>query len=665
MKKKIIAFLLDNCEIIVPEASTFFVRANVGTNDMRIMRRIMENRRTAVRAGIYDDALWAGMRNLAYYGNHDFGHTAPVWEDIFALGLGGMKKRILERTGEALNPHFVEAETMVFEAAERFCLRAAEEAARCGKTQMAEGIRNLATQPPKNIFEGFQMTLLYYNLQQYFEGTDVRTMGRLDHLLQPFYELESDKGYVNELAHQYMLEIDALKVSANMPFAIAGTDGQGRSQVNDMSYVFLRAYADTMLPNTKLHVLCNDDMPRDFLEEAMVCVKHGGNSLVFINNQLVVDGLVKLGLDRDDAAGYSIVGCYEASGSGEIPCSCSGRVSLPKVLEATLHGGRDALNGEMLGLELPVDFASFEELYEAFDRNAQDFIRKSMEMTNRYEARHSMLHSAPFFSATMISCVEKGGDVYCDYTARYNNTSVNIIGLGTAIDSLCAIRKLVYEDKRLTLQELISILDNNWEGQEVLRGIIWNKFPKYGTGNKIVDTLAAETVHRISGYVNGVPNAKGGVYRLGIMSIDWRRTWGERTAASADGRKNGDTLSQNASATFGKDKEGPTGHILSVAALDSVDAVNGVILDMDLHSSAVRGKNGTHVLMATLDTFMKSGGQTIHYNVLDTDTLRDAQLHPENYPNLQVRLCGWNVLFTHMSKKAQDEFIRRSEMQAG
>ena len=124
-------------------------------------------------------------------------------------------------------------------------------------------------------------------------------------------------------------------------------------------------------------------------------------------------------------------------------------------------------------------------------------------------------------------------------------------------------------------------------------------------------------------------------------------------------------MSQNASATFGMDKEGPTGHILSAAAIPGEDAPNGSVLDLELHSSAVQGEHGTDALLATLETFLEKGGQTVHYNVLDTETLRDAQVHPENHSNLQVRVCGWNALFTHMSKKEQDEFIMRSEFHAG
>lgn len=662
---RIIAFLLDNCEITIPEASEYFVRTNVGENATRIGRVVLVERRKKLTAEFITDCHRGGLRNFAFTGAIDFGHTAPVWHNIMTLGLSGMKQRILDRTGEAKNPDFVEAEVMVFDAAERFMYRAADEAEKAGKYRMAEGIRNLAVNPPSNLFECYQMTLVFYCLQQFFDATDIRTMGRLDQLTMPFYEKEPNKELVKELTYLYILEIDALKASANMPFALAGTDGNDVSQVNAMSYILLDAYASTKRPHTKLHILCTPDIPRDFLRTCMQCIKDGGNSLVFINNHLVVDGLVKLGQNRDDAAGYAIVGCYEASGTEEVPCSCASRLGLPKALEVTLHGGKDALTGVQIGHDRAADFADFDTLYAAFCDNVKLFVDGAMDMTNGYESRYPRIHSSPFFSACLTSCVENGGDAYADFAARYNNTSINVLGLGTVVDSLYTIRKLVYEDQRMSLQQLVDILDSNWEGQEILRGIIRNKFPKYGMGNKDVDAIAQDLVKCLSDYINNVPNAKGGVYRLGIFSIDWRKEWGEHTAASADGRYSGDTLSQNASCTFGMDKEGPTGHILSVASLSGVDAVNGSVLDIDLHSSAVRGENGTNVLMATLDTFLEAGGQTVHYNVLDTATLRDAQEHPEKYPNLQVRMCGWNVLFTHLSKKSQDEFIRRSEMLAG
>jgi len=250
--------------------------------------------------------------------------------------------------------------------------------------------------------------------------------------------------------------------------------------------------------------------------------------------------------------------------------------------------------------------------------------------------------------------------LYCDYAAKYNNSSVNAIGLATAVDSLAAIRKAVFEDKILTLDEFIEILKSNWEGKEPLRLLIKNKFPKFGMNDKKTDAIAKDIVDVLSGAVSGKPNVKGGIYRLGLFSIDWRWEFGRKTAASANGRKAGETLSQNTSATFGADRDGATAHLLSVSAIDSSKTPNGTIVDIDLHSSSVRGENGLKTLISTLRTYFELGGFAVHYNVLDTEILKDAKLNPEKYPNLQVRLCGWNVLFSSLSEKEKDEFIARS-----
>jgi formate C-acetyltransferase len=284
-----------------------------------------------------------------------------------------------------------------------------------------------------------------------------------------------------------------------------------------------------------------------------------------------------------------------------------------------------------------------------------------MAATNIYEERYRRIHSAPILSGTYPSAMEAGGDLYGDYTAKYNNSSVNALGLGTVVDCLAAIRKLVYEDKAMTLPELTAILRQNWEGQEALRLRIKRKFPKYGLGDPAVDALAARIVDHLHGEVSGKPNPRGGVYRLGLFSINWRWEFGKYTAASADGRKHGETISQNTGAAFGSDRDGATAHLLSVSAIDSLKVPNGAMADIDLHRSAVQGENGIAALTATLRTYFARGGFGVHYNVLNTETLKEARRDPAAHPNLQVRLCGWNVLFSSLSEKEKDEFIARSE----
>ena len=659
---RIMVMMLDNCQFSLPEHATFFPHTNIAIPDKRILYKVRQAR-VKKPLPYRNQAADEAVASHAYFSTYDTGHTAPDWPTVFALGLEGLKKRIQARTGYSKNPNYQEATLIVLEAAQRFCLRAADFARSQGREQMAKGLTQLSSGLPRDLYEAFQLSLLYYHLQQFFECSDVRTLGRLDALLMPFMEKETDTAYVQQLADAFLVEIDALKAIANMPFALGSTDEAGRSAINPMSYVLLDAYKRSALPDVKLHILCTEDMPEDFLLSCMDSIKKGCNSLVFINDKLMVNGLIKLGIDPEDARQYTIVGCYEAAARNEIPCSCAARVSLPKALEYALHKGKDVCTGYQVGLPIDPNFESFEALYDAFLQNARHLITGAIGLACCAESQMPNRHAAPLYSAVLEDCVRSGGDIYNNFAARYNNSSLTTVGIGTVTDSLYAIRHLVYEKKQLTLPQLIEILDNDWEGNEPLRQYIRNKLPKYGCGDPQVDDITADIAKKLSVWVNGAPNGRGGIFRLGIFSIDWRIEWACTTAASADGRKTGETMSQNASATFGMDRNGPTGHIASVTRLPGEDAVNGLVMDMELHSSAVAGEKGANVLLSLLKTFFQKGGQTIHYNVLDTETLKDAQLHPENHQNLQVRVCGWNADFTKMTKFEQDEFILRSQLQ--
>ncbi len=658
---RIISFLLDHCEIFLPEDSYYFVKTNLSTDQDRIIRKIMKMR-TGALPDFRTESAKQGVESYAYSGKPDFYHNAPDWEAIFRLGLGGLKQRVLERSGRAVNPHFTEATVMVLEAAERFALRAAACAREAGREQMAQGLEHLSAHSPRNLYEAFQLTLFFYTMQQYFETANVRTLGRMDQLTVAFAEKE-DPAYVQQLADLYLVEMDTYKAGANLPFALAGCDENGKSAINPMSYVLLNAYKKTMLPNVKLHILCTEDIPEDFLLSCMDSIKRGGNSIVFINDKLVIRGLEKLGIEPEDARRYNIVGCYEASARNECPGAGAGNINLAKALEYTLHAGKDVLTGHTVGLPMKPDYPTFAAFYEAFKANLRHLTNAVMQLLGSAEAQNPVCLASPLFSATQEECVLRGGDAFSNNAARYNNTSIGILGIGTVADSLYAIRHLVYETNKLTLPQLIDILDRDWEGQEALRGYVRNKLPKYGNADPKVDDLAVDVTNYMASLINGAPNARGGVYRLGVFSINLRITFGKHTAATPDGRRKGDSLSQNASATFGMDREGITGHILSVTRLPGEDAVNGAVMDMELHSSTVAGENGARMLLATLQTFLQKGGQSANYNVLDTKALKDAQLHPENHQTLQVRVAGWNAKFVDMTKAEQDEYILRSQLQ--
>lgn len=654
----VIVNILDTCEISFSKEDIFFGKIKCRYS----MESIIEDRKKAYLSDKSLKKYDPAMDVRAYDAYYDFGHTAPCFDDIVKFGIPGLKKRIMECSKKNLlerAQRFYLAEKKVYDALERFLVRTSDIAIQEGKHQIAEGLRNLVSCAPKNMYEAMQIVILFFNIITYIEGTTARTIGRLDRMFMPFYNQQNSQE-AEQLADAFIDELDNYKVGANMPFMIGGIDVEGNSMVNTMSYLLLNSYIKKKPAHVKLHLLCHENIPSDIVDMALDGVREGANSIVFMSDHIVIEGLMKIGASLEDATDYAVVGCYECGAKGEVTCSCNGRVNIPKAIELAMNNGVDVLSGVKAGLNVEQEISSFEDLYQEFLRQLMYLTQCTMEVTNIYERRYPNIHSSLFFSSTYVAAVENGGDLYCDYSAKYNNSSINCMGIATAVDSLVAIKKLVFEDKKMSLKQFNDVLKSNWENHENLRLTIKNKYPRYGNGDMSVDSFATEIVKKLSDKINNAPNAKGGVFRLGTFSVDNRILYGKLMSASADGRLQEEPISQNAGATFGADREGATAHILSVTAMDATEVVNGSILDLDLHSSAVKGENGLCALRATLDTYLKRGGFGIHYNVLDAKILKEAQCNPDMYPNLQVRLCGWNVKFSELSPDVQNEFINRA-----
>ena len=651
----LIEFFLENCEMQILPHNRFFVSVDCEQQ----VRRIKRARIAGVAADIEKTPLFLASQSLAYTGSFDFSHTNAAWESVISLGIFGLRNRIASYAQTASGRReFYDGLLRVYDAALRFMRRAATLAMQNGREEMARGLLNLCEASPSSLFEALQTSVIYFVLQEYFDTTVLRTLGRLDSLFYPFYE-NADKASARQLLVDYLGEMNAHYFRANIPFAIGGSSLEGRTLCNALSFDLLQAYRQANTTNIKLHVLWTKDMPRALVKEALSLVREGYNSIVFMSDEAIIESLVKQGASREDAVRYHVVGCYECGAEGELTCSCNARVNVPKALELALNGGCDMLTGERIGLAPEGELESYEQLLSEFERQLSYLCRCAMELTDLYEERYAEIHAAPILSATYLSSLEAGKDLYCGYAAKYNSSSLNALGLATAADSLAAIRKAVFEDRVMTLRELSQILRSDWQNEEYTRLLIKNKYPKYGMGDKRVDAIAKRIVDVLEASVVGKPNVKGGCWRLGLFSIDWRWDFGAKTAATADGRRSGEVISQNTGASFGADREGATAHLLSVASLDSSRTPNGAIVDIDLHSSAVSGENGLLALHSALEGYFALGGFGVQYNILDTRILKDAKLNPEKYPNLQVRLCGWNVLFSTLSEQEKDEFIAR------
>ena len=651
----IIETVLQNGTVDIPEDAIFTGRFL----HLDVMKEIIASRvareESLLRAQRDMKCHFEAHDSRVYTGLYDFGHTAPDWENVYRLGLSGLLRRLENAAKETTSKEereYCEAGIRVWRAAIEYVARMSKRAMEAGKKRMAKGLLSLTQNPPQSLFEAMQLSFLYYDLQQHAEQTFVRTLGRLDRFLLPFFEKDLATGILTEqqaeeLVDAFLLAWDARNITANAPFSIGGTDPEGRDTVNSLSYLLLRRHTALKLPNVKIHILYTPSMPRDFLRIALDGIRNGGNSIVFLNDGRVIESLAGLGIDRSDARRYEVVGCYEPSAGGEVPCSCNGRVNLARAVESALEKADDSF--------------SYEDFLNAFYQQVEDFCKGSMLLVDAWESRNYRLHSAPFFSSTLNACVEKKADVYCQNGAKYNDSSVNLVGLATAVDGLLAIRKAVFEDRILSLSQFKKILDSDWRNAEILRARILKRYPKYGNGDADADSLARAIFSRASACVNRAPNQKNGIYRLGGFSIDWRVGFGRRMGATADGRRAGEPLSKNLCASVGADREGVTAQIISAASLDGTLMPNGSVLDLVLHASSAAGEQGLEALSATLHTYMKLGGMAIQYSVLDASVLRAAQRSPEEYPNLQVRLCGWNVLFSSLSPKEQEEFILGAE----
>lgn len=608
----------------------------------------------------------------AYTGDHDFGHCIPDWKRILTYGLPGLKRiaeQKLNSSKERRQREFYTSCVIVADAMLSLLNRLAEAADKLGEQYekqkfTAVSLRHLAERAPENILEAMQLMLIYYEMQTFVEGTLIRSLGSLDGLLYEFYERDLKNGtftqsQIRELLDYFMYKLMAKKVTANVPICIGAADENYAP--NELTYVFLEEYSRLGIYDPKLHIRYNSYTSDRLLRQVMENIRMGCNSYVFLNDDVIAAAMEKLGVPENESRDYAIVGCYEPCVNGkEIPCSCNGRISMPKVLEVVLNNGIDMMTGEKLGIDTGnlSEWATYEELVRAVKKQLEYFADCTMKLIIDIEKRYPRIHTAPLFSMSFENCMEKGVDAY-EGGAVYNNSSINAFGIADLVDSLEVIKHLVYERKELSLSDFVNIIKNNWEGHEKLRLRCKKEFPKYGNGDKEADRLAADLMSFTARLINGKKNGRGGVFRFGAFSIDWRIFFGEKTWALPDGRKAGEPVSKNIDAVAGQDKNGVTAVIQSATAFDFTSIPNGTVLDVTLHNTAVAGDEGMEAMLGLLKTYMKNGGMAIQFNVLDEKMLLEAQKNPEKYQNLQVRLCGWNVYYVNLDQKEQDDFIKQ------
>ena len=526
-------------------------------------------------------------------------------------------------------------------------------------------LRNIAEGAPRDSYEAMQLLILYFFMHEYIGGTRVRTLGRLDVLLYSFYQSDLASGrytkeQIKEMLKFFLYKFWCAKVPFDLPFCLGGIDSEGNEVTNEMSYLIVETYNELDIHSPKIHVRISEKTPKKFIKLVLSCIRGGNSSFVFVNDKIGIESLVRVGITEKEARDFVPIGCYEPAVWGvEIGCTGNGGVNLAKAVELVFNNGKDLATGRMCGIETG-KIESFDDFKEAVKKQITYMTEQSISYIIKIEGHYKEINPDPILSCQYDHSVEKGLDVY-EGGAKYNNSSVHFYSIASLIDSMCAVKKLVFENGTYTFDELGNILRSNWKVHERTRAFSLRMEEKYGNNHPTVDELAREFSDFCASITNNKPNGRGGVFKAALFSIDHCFYIGKRTMATPDGRLAGDPLSKNLCATVGMDKNGVTALINSVTKIDHASFPTGSVLDILLHPSAVSGEDGLEAFYGILITYFKKGGFAMHGNVFDASILKDAQQHPEQYQTLQVRVCGWNAYFVDLSKIEQDAFIKQAE----
>jgi len=633
----------------------------------------------------------AGWLNKAYRlsyasgpsGGLDRGHISPGWDTLLSTGLTGLLEQVA-KAKEALGPDATGEQLAFYEAVETVYRATIELAGRFADlasgmkadypehearlAAIASACAHIPAHKPRTFHEALQFVWLMHELIE-MEGEHVRSMGQFDRTLYPYYRADIDSGRITPEQAKELIKFFWFKWYSRTQgrlngknFCFGGQYPDGSEITNELTYLAMEAYEEMNTPDPKMSVRFLPGTPDKLYRRVADMIRNGHNSFVLMNDTPAVEALVKRGKTREDARMFLPIGCYEPAVEGkEVGCTMNVTVNLAKGVELALHDGVDPLSGERLGLHTgdPRTFTGFEQLWDAYVRQMDFFLTRSLECIRAAEGQWPKINPSPLIAATIDDCIARGKDVG-QGGAHYNVVGYVGAALANACDSLLALKQTVYDEKRFTMDEVIEALRCNFKGCERMRQYLLNRVPKWGNNHPDADAMAKRITDYYCNKVHTFTNFRGGPCQAALFTLDFAWKGGRNTGALPDGRKSLDPLAPGMGASYGMDKDGVTALLDSVVKIDSTLVPNGAVLDVMLHPTAVSGEEGLDAFVALIKTFFSGGGYALQFNVLDMETPRDAQRHPEKYASLQVRVTGWSVYFTTLSKYEQDQFIVRN-----
>ena len=606
----------------------------------------------------------------------DYAHTVPDWDAVLALGFSGLLKRAAEyesRRG-SMTPeqrNYFEAIRIEYRAIlalmDRLVLEAGKLPPAPRGTRIVAALRQLRSGAARDTYEALLQIWLYHQLSEFVDCIQTRSYGNLDRVLYPYFRRDVDSGRYTEkdiraFFRYFMYQAAAMHYWAGHPFYFGGTLPDGTSAINELSYLILDEYDRMGIFDPKLQIKVSPVTPVDFVEKALDMIRRGQNSIAFVGEPCIMRTMLKLGYSEAEARTADIKGCYEYCVRGETIETAPVTVNAAKVIGLVLHNGIEPLSGKKLGMETGAleSFTDFQQFHDAFMKQVFSLFDRGMVFAEKLEQHLDQMNPAPMLSATFRTSLERAEDGYAR-GARYNNSNLWICAPATAADSLTAIKHWVYDRKILTLKDLRDILDADWKGHEDLRLRILKHPDKFGNNLDEPDRMAKSITEAVARRYRGKPNGRGGFYTVSLHSSNRFFQWKDAVEATPDGRRRGDEMSKNMSPTQGAAGNGATSLIASILKLDSSLFMADFPVDVMLHPSEVAGDKGLSAMYALLMVYIKNYGHAIHFNVMDPGVLRQAQKEPDKFRDLQVRICGWNLLWNSLSEKEQDAYILQAE----
>ena len=538
--------------------------------------------------------------------------------------------------------------------------------------------RRVPEHPARTFHEAVQCVHFIHLIAQIESGGNSVSLGRIDQTLFPYYEADKRAGAVTpEKAYELLSLLfiktneiwnileDAFipggegvegKTTQNVTVGGLGIDGEDAT--NELSYIGIDAFAGLRTVQPNFGVRMGPGVPDDFFLKAVRYAKDGVPLHLF-NDEAIVRSLQRGGHALEDARNYGVVGCLEPNAQGKsFGSTFAVQFSGIKCLEFALSDGVDNIFGHPSGINTgdPGSFSSFEDVWNAYDTQVTHFIGQMVRGMGVLDNAIAEMIPSPFASAMIDGPLEKGMDLTRG-GAVYNSTGVQLIGFSNVVDSLYAVKRGVFEKGIVSMEDLTRLLTDDWDEAEDKRAYFLNRIPKYGNDDDAVDAMAARVLDHFCDRVLAHGNYRGGAFWPGVFSVGFHIAMGAFAGASPDGRFAGDVLGNGITPTNANATNGPTAIMNSVTKLPLARVHNGVNLNMRFNPVRLRPE----VLMALLKTYFKKGGVQVQFNMIDSAVLRDAQVHPESYRDLVVRISGYSALFTGLSEIAQNEIISRTE----